>query len=45
MPEIGLEERVQDMQINLKHMKTKLDAIAFYIQKIEKWGLKVKVIK
>ncbi len=42
---ITLEDRVQDMRIDLKHMKTKLDFVVFYLQKIDKNGLKVKVIK
>ena len=43
--EITLEDRVKDIQIDLKHMKVKLDLMAFYFQKINKDGLKVKVIK
>ena len=40
--EITLEDRVKDIQIDLKHMKNKLDIATFYIQKISKDGLKVK---
>lgn len=42
---ISLEERVYEMQLDLRHLKQKVDAIAFYLQKIEKDGLKVKVVK
>jgi hypothetical protein len=42
---ISLEDRVFEMQLDLRHLRQKVDAIAFYLQKIEKDGLKVKVIK
>ena len=42
---ITTDERLRDMQIDLRHMKTKLDYITFFMQKIDKDGLKVKVIK
>ncbi len=42
---ITIENRVKDLQIDIKHMKSKLDAIAYYIQQIDKNGLKIKVTK
>ena len=42
---ITTEDRVKDLQIDLKHMKTKLDVIAYYMQQIDKNGLKIKVTK
>jgi len=45
LPTITLEDRVRDMQIDLKHMKSKLDLVVFFLQKMDKNGLKVKVIK
>ncbi len=42
---ITIENRVKDLQIDLKHMKGKLDIIAYYIQQIDKKGLKIKVTK
>ncbi len=39
---ITVEDRIKDIQIDLKHMKIKLDLAAYYIQKINKDGLKVK---
>ncbi len=42
---ITIEDRVKDIQIDLKHMKGKLDVIAYYIQQIDKKGLKIKVEK
>ncbi len=42
---ITTEDRIKDMQIDLKHMKGRVDLITFYIQKINKDGLKIKVIK
>lgn len=42
---VSLENRVQNMQIDLKHMKGKVDVIAYFLQKIEKEGLKIKVKK
>jgi aspartokinase len=42
---ITLEDRVQDIQISLTHMKTKLDYVTYYLQKIKEEGLKVRMIK
>ena len=42
---ISIEDRVKDLQIDLKHMKSKLDVIAYYMQQIDKNGLKIKVTK
>ena len=42
---ITIENRVKDLQIDLKHMKGKLDVIAYYVQQIDKKGLKIKVEK
>ncbi len=42
---ITTEDRLKDLQIDLKHMKTKLDVIAYYMQQIDKNGLKIKVKK
>lgn len=42
---ITMGDRIKDLQIDLKHMKGKLDMIAFYIQKINKDGLKVEMKK
>ena len=42
---ITIENRVKDLQIDLKHMKGKLDVIAYYMQQIDKKGLKIKVEK
>ena len=39
---ITLEDRVQDMQINLRHIKGRMDQLTYFIQKIEKNGLKIK---
>ena len=43
--EISSEDRVKDMQRDLVHIKGKIDLIVYYIQKIEREGLKVKVKK
>ena len=42
---ITTEDRIKDIQIDLKHMKTKLDIIVYYMQQINKKGLKIKVTK
>ncbi len=42
---ITTEDRVKDLQIDLKHMKTKLDMVVYYMQQIDKKGLKIKVTK
>ncbi len=42
---ITIENRVKDLQIDIKHMKGKLDLIAYYMQQIDKNGLKIKVTK
>jgi hypothetical protein len=42
---ISLEDRVFEMQLDLRHLRQKIDLIAFFLQKIEKEGLKVKVVK
>jgi len=40
--EITMIDRIKDLQIDLKHMKWRLDSIYGLIYKIEKDGLKVK---
>ena len=48
MPDIDpitLEDRVKDLQIDLRHIKSRIDLLVFFVQKIEKNGLKVKVAK
>ncbi len=42
---ISIEGRIKDLQIDIKHMKGKLDVIAYYMQQIDKNGLKIKVTK
>ena len=42
---ITLENRLKDLQIDLKHMKGKLDLIVYYMQQIEKKGIKIQVKK
>ena len=42
---ITLENRLKDLQIDLKHMKGKLDLIAYYMQQIDKKGIKIQVKK
>jgi len=37
-----IEERIKDIQIDLKHSKMRLDQIEFYLQKIYNEGIKVK---
>ncbi len=42
---ITMEDRIKDLQIDLKHMKSKLDVVTYYLQQIDKKGLKIKVTK
>ncbi len=42
---ITIEDRVKDLQIDLKHMKGKLDVVAYYMQQIYKKGIKIQVTK
>ena len=42
---ITTDDRVKDIQIDLKHMKGKLDIIAYYMQQIDKKGIKIQVKK
>ncbi len=42
---ITIDDRIKDLQIDLKHMKGKLDLIAYYMQQIDKKGIKIQVTK
>ncbi len=42
---ITTNDRVKDLQIDLKHMKGKLNLVAYYMQQIDKKGIKIKVEK
>ena len=42
---ITTENRIKDIQKDIKHIKGRLDIMAYYFQKINKDGLKVKVAK
>ena len=38
---ITTEDRIKNIEIDLKHIKGRMDLIAFYMQKIDKKGIKV----